>query len=286
MLSLSSLIEFLMDMLRDDATQADFARDPSGTLAARGLSGVTAEDVRDVQPMLADVGGVRPLAHESAAHPVAHHATHHAAHHDVVRAIHDVSHSYEVVRPVTNVMQEYKTYNSYAEFHTDNSMHVGDGSTVTIGVNNQGGVIDHSNVGGHDLTGVGNTTENTENVNSNNDDHSQTENGSHNHTDEQNWDDVGNHGGDHGGGHGHHPPAEQPVHHPIASPVDQPVHHPIVHEPVVVDDPEPVHDAPVDTPPHSGGGTEGMYDSYSSQEPAASADYDHHSAVPLGSEHV
>ena len=63
MLSLSSLIEFLLDMLRDEATQAEFERDPSGSLAARGLSGVTAQDVRDVQPMLADVGGVHRVVH-------------------------------------------------------------------------------------------------------------------------------------------------------------------------------------------------------------------------------
>ena len=58
MLSLSSLIEFLLDMLRDPATQNDFARDPNATLAARGLSGVTAQDIQDVQPLLADHTGV------------------------------------------------------------------------------------------------------------------------------------------------------------------------------------------------------------------------------------
>ena len=58
MLSLSSLIEFLLDMMRDPTTQNDYARDPNGTLAARGLSGVTAQDVHDVQPLLADHQGV------------------------------------------------------------------------------------------------------------------------------------------------------------------------------------------------------------------------------------
>ena len=109
MLSLSSLIEFLLDMLRDEATQQDFARDPSATLAARGLSGVTAQDIRDVQPMLADVGGVQRVAHEPGHHaaPVHSHAfagTHAAGGgsgggHDVVREIHHVTHEYTVARP-------------------------------------------------------------------------------------------------------------------------------------------------------------------------------------------
>ena len=62
MLSLSSLIEFLLDMMRDPATQNDFARDPNATLAARGLSGVTAQDIHDVQPLLADHKGVTESA--------------------------------------------------------------------------------------------------------------------------------------------------------------------------------------------------------------------------------
>ncbi len=186
MLSLSSLIEFLLDMLRDEATKAEFERDPSGTLAARGLSGVTAQDVRDVEPILADVGGVERVAHDGghAQVRVAHDGGH--AHvrtaydggrsggeaHDVVREVHHMTTQY-VARPqVTEVTQEYKTYNSYSEFHsTDNSVHAEDGGTVTIirdsfnqdndGVDNKGGTIDGSTVGGGNVTGSGNTTEQT-----------------------------------------------------------------------------------------------------------------------------
>lgn len=186
MLSLSSLIEFLLDMLRDEATKAEFERDPSGTLAARGLSGVTAQDVRDVEPILADVGGVERVAHDGG------HAQVRVAHdggnahvrtaydggrpggeaHDVVREVHHMTTQY-VARPqVTEVTQEYKTYNSYSEFHsTDNSVHAEDGGTVTIirdsfnqdndGVDNKGGTIDGSTVGGGNVAGSGNTTEQT-----------------------------------------------------------------------------------------------------------------------------
>ena len=201
MLSLSSLIEFLLDMLRDEATQQDFARDPSATLAARGLSDVTAQDIRDVQPMLADVGGVERVVHEPAHHAQSasvHHAFagSHAAGgghgagyggggHDVVREIHSVTHEYAVSRPITHVTQEYKSYNTFTEF-TDRSIHADNGSTVAVdsfnqdndGVDNKGGTIDGSTVGGQDLGQSGNEAATTTVEGSGND--SQVETGSEN----------------------------------------------------------------------------------------------------------
>ncbi len=187
MLSLSSLIEFLLDMLRDEATKAEFERDPSGTLAARGLSGVTAQDVRDVQPMLADVGGVQRVAHDGG-HASARTYDGGGRHDDgggrhgdgggrhgaggVLDAVGEflhVTHEYEVVRPhVTHVTHEH-THNSYAEFSTDNSIHVEEGGTYiddsfnqdNDGVDNKGGQIDGSTVGGRDVVGSGNETDTT-----------------------------------------------------------------------------------------------------------------------------
>lgn len=203
MLSLSSLIEFLLDMLRDEATQAEFARDPSATLAARGLAGVTAQDIRDVQPMLADVDGVQCVAGDGpGAHGVRHHGG--SANHDVVREIHHVTREYTVTRPeVTNVTQEY-TYNSYTEFSTDNSVHASDGSTViqdsynqdNDGVDNKGGRIDDSTVSGGDMGGSGNTTDTSTVTGSGNDSTTVIDSG--NETAVQDWDDVAN-SGDPGG---------------------------------------------------------------------------------------
>jgi hypothetical protein len=231
-LSLSSLIEFLLDMLRDESTQQDFARDPSATLAARGLSGVTAQDVRDVQPMLADVGGVHRVVHEAAHHsraePVhAFSGTHSGGHggghdggHDVVREIHHVTHEYAVARPVTQVTQEYKTYNSFTEFSTDNSVHASEGSTViqgsynqdNDGVDNKGGTIDGSTVGGHDVGQSGNQIDTTTVTGSGNDNHAVTETGSENvevthgagteaDADADPYADQGHHGADDAGDH-------------------------------------------------------------------------------------
>jgi hypothetical protein len=208
-LSLSSLIEFLLDMLRDEATQAEFARDPSATLAARGLAGVTAQDIRDVQPMLADVDGVQcvagdgPAEHGGRLHGGSgHHGS--GGHHDVVREIHHVTREYTVTRPeVTNVTQEY-TYNSYTEFSTDNSVHASDGSTViqdsynqdNDGVDNKGGRIDDSTVSGGDMGGSGNTTDTSTVTGSGNDSTTVVDSGKE--TVVQDWDDVGN-SGDPGG---------------------------------------------------------------------------------------
>ena len=183
MLSLSSLIEFLLDMLRDEATQNDFARDPNGTLAARGLEGVTAQDVHDVRPVLADHGAVR---HADAGHGarfvrgdddgghvtrgVLHGHGGGAGHGDPVRAIQQVTHEYHVDRStqVQHVTQEYQQYSTFNDYHlTDRSVHTGDNSTVVQdsfnqdndGVDNKGGVIDDSVVAGGDADGSGNETD-------------------------------------------------------------------------------------------------------------------------------
>jgi hypothetical protein len=220
-LSLSSLIDFLLDMLRDDATQAEFARDPSSTLAARGLADVTAQDVRDVQPMLADVGGVQRVGHDTGgpAAAVRHHGGHDGGHDgghgggyggghgggpDVVREIHQVTREFVVSRPVTHVTQEHNTYNSFTEFRTDNSVYAGDGATVVQnsfnqdndGVDNKGGTIEESTVGGGNVTDSGNEIEQTTVTGSGNDSHDEVTTDSYNTTATQEWEDVANTGDD------------------------------------------------------------------------------------------
>ncbi len=60
MLSVSSLIDFLMNLMRDDDARAAFADDPQGELTRNGLDGVSAQDIRDARLVMADDGGVRP----------------------------------------------------------------------------------------------------------------------------------------------------------------------------------------------------------------------------------
>ncbi|MGH4016751.1 MAG: IniB N-terminal domain-containing protein [Pseudonocardiaceae bacterium] len=65
MLSVSSLIEFLMNLLRDEAAAAEFDRDPHAMLARHGLDGLSGQDVRDAAPMVADHQGVRVTQDDS-----------------------------------------------------------------------------------------------------------------------------------------------------------------------------------------------------------------------------
>lgn len=203
MLSLSSLIEFLLDMMRDPATQNDFARDPNAALAARGLSGVTAEDIRDVQPLLADHTGVsestggahagRPAGVDHAyAHSSGHgsYAAPAAAPHESLPAIQHVTNAYEVDRSmvVRNVTQEYKQYATYKTYLSDHSIHAENGGTViqdsfnqdNDGIDLKGADVDHSVIAGHDANESGNDVTSTTTEGSNNDDHStSTVTGSH-----------------------------------------------------------------------------------------------------------
>jgi hypothetical protein len=59
MMSVSALIKFLMDLMRDDAARAEFDQDPQGTLSRHGLDDVRGQDVRDARLIMADGGGVR-----------------------------------------------------------------------------------------------------------------------------------------------------------------------------------------------------------------------------------
>jgi hypothetical protein len=54
----NDVIDFLLRLLTDEDTQAEFDKDPQGTLAGAGLEGVTAADIRDARLQLADSGAV------------------------------------------------------------------------------------------------------------------------------------------------------------------------------------------------------------------------------------
>lgn len=66
-----SLLEFLQQLTLDDGLRADFTSDPQSTLAAHGLAGLTAEDVRDAAVLVedtrtADVGADHTVAGDPA----------------------------------------------------------------------------------------------------------------------------------------------------------------------------------------------------------------------------
>ena len=58
----SSLLEFILGLLRDEAAAAAFAADPQGALRAAGLEGVSAADVDAVLPLVLDYAPVTLMA--------------------------------------------------------------------------------------------------------------------------------------------------------------------------------------------------------------------------------
>jgi hypothetical protein len=55
----TTLLDFILDLLRDPAKAQEFNDDPHAALASAGLTGVTADDVNAVLPMVADCSPVR-----------------------------------------------------------------------------------------------------------------------------------------------------------------------------------------------------------------------------------
>ncbi len=169
MLSVSSLIDFLMNLLRSEAAQIEFVADPHGTLARHGLDGLCGQDVRDVHPLLADHAAVH-VKHDGYDQPRYHDD-------DPVREISHITEHYEVRNVVVNESDEYNfTYVDDRDtiinvddrdttivadgdvtiedsFNEDNSVTVIEDSfnEDNDGVDNKGGTIDDSVVAGEDI---------------------------------------------------------------------------------------------------------------------------------------
>jgi hypothetical protein len=85
--SLSSLIDFLVGLMRDQHAHAAFERNPQSVLAHNGLSHVTGQDVRDARMIMRDGGGL---------HPSGHPGRHRVHDDDPVREIHHTTTHYQV----------------------------------------------------------------------------------------------------------------------------------------------------------------------------------------------
>jgi hypothetical protein len=164
--TISSLIEFLLALLGDEELQAEFQEDPEGVLGRYGLDTACGVDIRDAQPMIADQVGVEatnggPTFTDGE---------------DPVPEITVLTNNYVVHRGPEN-----NEYNYYFVDDSDIIITVDDRDTVTIeaegdvtiensfnqdnditviedsfnqdndGVDNKGGTIDDSVVGGDDL---------------------------------------------------------------------------------------------------------------------------------------
>jgi hypothetical protein len=98
MASIAEVIDFLMNLMRDDDTRKQFERDPDATLTDRGMENVTGQDVRDARLMMADEGMVSQRA-GGGARPERSHADR-----DAVREIQHTSTNFQVGDVTTTVI--------------------------------------------------------------------------------------------------------------------------------------------------------------------------------------
>jgi len=85
--SLSTLIDFLVGLMRDKDANTAFEQDPQSALANGGLANVTGQDVRDARMVMRDGGGLRSSGG---------HGSHHSGSDDPVREIHHTTTHYQV----------------------------------------------------------------------------------------------------------------------------------------------------------------------------------------------
>lgn len=104
-----ALIEFILSLLRDPDTAAQFDDDPRGALAARGLSNVSAADVCAVAPVVID----RPMVLASAS-PQSPTPTTHSPD-PVVRQIQDIVQNFQWVDDRDTVVDQSVNQNIWAE---------------------------------------------------------------------------------------------------------------------------------------------------------------------------
>jgi hypothetical protein len=169
-LSVSSLIEFLMNLLRDEAAQVEFERDPQGMLARHGLDGLCGQDVRDVQPLLADHvavhvrnGGYAPSSHhdDDPVREISHITEHYEVRNVVVDDSDEYNFTYVDDRDTIVNVDDRDTTVIHADgdvtiedsFNQDNDVNVIEDSfnQDNDGVDNKGGTIEDSTVAGEDI---------------------------------------------------------------------------------------------------------------------------------------
>ncbi|MGQ0778036.1 MAG: IniB N-terminal domain-containing protein [Pseudonocardiales bacterium] len=196
MLSVSSLLDFLVSLLRDEATQEEFERDPQATLAKHGLDGLSAQDVQDVYPLLADQPGVQATGgdhvqalryqggDDDPVRAISYLKEHHEVHETVVHETNEYSYTYIDDRDTIIAVDDRDTTTITAEgdvtiedsFNSDTDVNVIEDSfnQDNDGVDNKGGIIDDSAVAGDDIEGSLNSDDDTVVDDSFNTDNSET----------------------------------------------------------------------------------------------------------------
>jgi len=196
MITVSSLLEFLTNLLRDPAAQEEFERDPQGTLAKHGLDGLCGQDVQDVYPLLADQPGVQATGgdhvqalryqggDDDPVRAITYLKDTHEVHETVVYESNAYSYTYVDDRDTIIAVDDRDTTTITAEgdvnikdsFNSDTDINVIEDSfnQDNDGVDNKGGIINDSAVAGDDIEDSLNSDDDTVVKDSFNTDNSET----------------------------------------------------------------------------------------------------------------
>lgn len=149
MSSISTLIDFLMNLLRDENAKAQFERDPHAALAAHGLHDVSGQDVRDARLIMADDGAVHPKHGGGRSH----HAR--SEHDDPVREIHHTTQQYAAAEHGGYHYTAGDVNQTFTILNIDDRDTVIDDSfnSDDDGIDNKGGKISESVLAGDDIDG-------------------------------------------------------------------------------------------------------------------------------------
>jgi hypothetical protein len=165
MSSVTSLLDFILNLLKDPQAQAEFKANPQAVLADNGLTGVCAADIHDTLPLVTDNRAVEQTsAHTSA--PSAAPAPGESDTHAAVRYLSYITNTYTYTDDHSTAIDESVHQNIWAAgdvtqtFDNNNVVSSGDGS-VAAGGDISGSTVTTGNgdaVGSGAAAGTGNVT--------------------------------------------------------------------------------------------------------------------------------
>jgi hypothetical protein len=138
MSSVTSLLDFILNLLKDPQAQAEFKADPQAVLASNGLTGVCAEDIHDTLPLVTDNRAVEQTSSHTAA-PSATPAPGESDTHAAVRYLSYITNTYSYTDDHNTAIDESVHQNIWAAgdvtqtFDNNNVVSSGHGSVAAGG---------------------------------------------------------------------------------------------------------------------------------------------------------
>ena len=165
MSSVTSLLDFILNLLKDPQAQAEFKANPQAVLADNGLTGVCAADIHDTLPLVTDNRAVEQTSSHTSA-PSAAPAPGESDTHAAVRYLSYITNTYTYTDDHSTAIDESVHQNIWAAgdvtqtFDNNNVVSSGDGS-VAAGGDISGSTVTTGNgdaVGSGAAAGTGNVT--------------------------------------------------------------------------------------------------------------------------------